>query len=114
MLSHQRHILKRLIFLRGQKADVYRDIKNEFGEPAGWDFYGTIRGIFHEANGYLGSLIAEAGTTYTSKQPMFLIEHTKAVREEDTLHIGERKFRVTGVDDLGNLGMFLDLSLEVI
>lgn len=114
---HQTHVLSRLIETRGQQAAIYREAENEFHEPVGTQIIGEFQGLFHEANSYLGVSITEAGKIYTAKQPMFLMvytmEHTADIREQDILEIAGRRFRVTGLDDLGNLGLFLDISLEV-
>lgn len=115
---HQTYVLSRLIEARGQQATIYREVENEFHEPVGTQIIGDFRGLFHEANGYLGVSIVEAGKIYTAKQPMFLIVytmvHTADIRKQDILEIAGRRFRVTGLDDLGNLGLFMDISLEVI
>lgn len=114
---HQTHVLSRLIEMCGQQATIYREVENEFHEPIGTTIIGDFRGLFHEANSYLGVSISEAGKIYTAKQPMFLIVYTRVhtvdIRKEDILEIAGRRFRVTGQDDLGNLGLFLDISLEV-
>lgn len=110
---HQTHILRRLIRLRGQAAEIYRLKKNEFHEPDGTESLGNIGGLFHEASGYLGAMIVEAGKTYTAKQPMFLCEYTEKIQKEDILEMQGIRYRVTGLDDLGNLHVFLDISLEV-
>lgn len=114
MFPQQLRVLRRLIQLRGQEATVCKNTLNEFGEVSGTENIGTTRGLFHEANGYLGTLIAEAGKTYAEKQPMFLVEYTGSIQKEDVLEIRGTRFRVTGMDDLGNLGIFLDISLEVL
>lgn len=110
---HQRHVLERLIELRGLDAELSREQKNEFQEPGTPEKIGDLRGLFHEANGYLGINIAESGKIYTAKQPMFLIPYTDNVRKQDLIAVSGRNFRVTGLDDLGNLHLFLDISLEV-
>lgn len=111
---HQTHVLSRLIETRGQKAAIYREVENEFHEPVSKKLIGHIRGLFHEANGYLGITIAESGKISTAKQPLFLVLYITNIREQDILEIAGRRFRVTGLDDLGNLGLFCDISLEVI
>lgn len=110
---HQTHILRRLIRLRGQTAEIYRLKRDEFHEPAGTESLGNINGLFHEASGYLGAMIVEAGKTYTARQPMFLCEYTERIQKEDLLELPGKRYRVTGLDDLGNLHVFLDISLEV-
>ncbi|MBC5689780.1 hypothetical protein H8S37_12715 [Mediterraneibacter sp. NSJ-55] len=111
---HQTYALSRLIESRGQQATIYREVENEFHEPVGTQIIGDFRGLFHEANGYLGVSIVEAGKIYTAKQPMFLMAYTADIEKQDILEIAGRRFRVTGLDDLGNLGLFMDISLEVI
>lgn len=111
---HQTQVLSRLIERRGQQATVYREIKNEFHEPAGTQIIGEFCGLFHEVNGYLGVSIVEAGKIYTAKQPMFLMLYTAEIKRQDILEIAGRRFRVTDLDDLGKLGLFVDISLEVI
>lgn len=113
-MTHQKHILKRLILTRGQIAVVFREKENEFHEPDGISEIGKYSGLFHEANGYLDVLIGESGKTYTAKQPMFLVLFTRDIEKEDLVEIHGTKYRVTGVDDLGNLHEFLDVSLEVL
>ena len=111
---HQTHILKRLIHLRGQNAEVFRPKENEFHEPDGQCQVGQYRGLFHEANGYLRTLTGEAGKTYTAKQPMFLTLYTDQLRKEDLMEIKGTRYRIIGLDNLGNLHIFLDISLEVV
>lgn len=105
--------MERLIKLKGMDVELFREEKNEFQEPGTPEKIGDLRGLFHETNGYLGVSIAESGKIYTAKQPMFLIPYTDNVRQQDIVAVAGRNFRVNGLDDLGNLHLFLDISLEV-
>lgn len=111
---HQRRVLERLIYLHGMPAHISRPKENEFHEPARAEQIGICKGLFHEANGYLGTLTVEAGKTYTAKQPMFLTMYTGRIQKEDLLEINGTVYRATGLDDLGNMHIFLDVSLEVL
>ena len=111
---HQRRVLERLIYLHGMPAHISRPKENEFHEPARAEQIGICKGLFHEANGYLGTLTGEAGKTYTAKQPMFLTLYTDQLRKEDLMEIKGTRYRVIGLDNLGNLHIFLDISLEVV
>ena len=107
------HVVSRLIDARGLDAVLLREKKNEFQEPGESEKIGTCKGLFHESNGYLGVSIVDSGKVYTAKQPMLLVPYTDTVKKQDILEIAGRTFRVTGLDDLGNLHLFLDISLEV-
>ncbi len=110
---HQMHVVSALIGARGLDATLFREKKNEFQEPGEHERIGVCKGLFHESNGYLGINIADSGKIHTAKQPMFLVSYTDTVKKQDILEIAGQTFRVTGLDDLGNLHLFLDISLEV-
>lgn len=112
-LTHQVRTVKRLIDLRGQDALVYRETKNQFGEAKGVEVVCNAKGLFHEANNYLGADRVEAGKICAAKKPMFFMLYSDTIHRQDILEISGNRFRVTELDDLGNLHYFLDLSLEV-
>lgn len=112
-MAHQVRVAKRLIELRGQDALVYREAKNQFGEAKGVEVICGVKGLFHEANNYLGADRVEAGKICDAKKPMFFMLYSDTIHRQDILEISGNRFRVTELDDLGNLHYFLDLSLEV-
>lgn len=111
---HQIHMIKRMFELNGQDIKVYREKKNKYHELEDRDNICSSRGLFHEANNFLGVTIAEKGKVYAEKKPMFLMLYTEKLKKSDIVVIGSREFRVVGIDDLGNLHLLLDLSLEEI
>lgn len=112
-MTHQVRVAKRLIDLRGQDALVYREAKNQFGEAKGVEVVCNAKGLFHEANSYLGADRVEAGKICAAQKPMFFMLYSDTIYRQDILEISGNRFRVTELDDLGNLHYFLDLSLEV-
>lgn len=111
--THQIHALQRLITRRGQKIKVYRPTKNQFGEDSAVKLILHEKGIFHEANSYLGVNVVNAGKVYSARQPMILLPYIDTIKKQDIMEIQGNRFRVTGLDDLGNLHLILDVSLEV-
>lgn len=110
---HQNYVIKRSIERNGQCGEVYRKTTNEFGEPKENEKICNIKGLFHESNGYLGVVLAEKGRVYADKKPLFLIVYTEILKKGDLIVIDGRTFEITELDDLGNLHLFIDLSLEV-
>lgn len=112
--AHQIHLIRRAFELNGQDIKIYREKENKYHESGVPEFIGSSRGLFHEANNFLGAAITEKGKVYAEKKSMFLILYDDKLQKADIIAIGRREFRVTGVDDLGNLHLLLDLSLEEI
>ena len=71
-------------------------------------------GLFHEANGFLNVSLVEAGKVRTQKEPKLLIRYTKDVNKNDKVTVDGATYKVIGIDDLGNLHLCLDLSLEAV
>ena len=113
-LKHQLYKLKRAMELHGKDCVFGRQGENEFHEPQGEYGIAKCRGLFHEASGYLGVTIVEAGKTYSGREPKLLIIFREDIIKGDILDIDGIKYQITGIDDLGNLHLCLDLSLEAV
>ncbi len=111
-LVHQIHTLQRMIQRHGVDFKVLRDGKNEFGEPSGEREICSLRGLFHASNGFLAITFADKGQVSTEKKPRLLILHYKDLQKNDLIVLEDgSSYRITGLDDLGNLHLCLDLSL---
>ena len=115
-LSHQLHAICQVLKVRGQNCVFSRQGENEFHEPLGDEEVLKCKGLYHTSNqlNYLSSSIEESGKVYTDKRPKLLVLFDNRVQNEDTVSIGSSKYKVSGIDDLGDLHLCLDLSLEVI
>ena len=71
-------------------VDIYRDIKNEFGEPGGKDLVCSVKGFYHEGNTQISAITTDKGQVKRSKQ-MFLM----VVYDEDTIKIKENDYFCT-------------------
>lgn len=113
-LVHQIYKIKRVIELHGKNCVFSRNTENEFHEPQGEALTIEVRGLFHEENGYLNVTIGEAGKTYSKKEPKLLILFRDNLVKGDFVTLDCGRYQITGIDDLGNLHLCLDLSLEAV
>lgn len=113
-MIHQVYAFKRLLETKGIECIFWRTGKNEFGEPDGVQEVLRCKGLYHESGGYLNITLTDAGKVSANKQPMALVFFTDAVKAGDTLSMNNAKYTVTGTDNLGNMNLCLDVSLEVI
>ena len=115
-LSHQLHAIRQAVKMDGQNCVFSRQGENEFHEPLGEIKILECKGLYHTSNelNYLSASVMESGKIYTEKRPKLLILFEDSVQLEDKVSISGAEHRVTGIDDLGNLHLCLELSLEVI
>ena len=96
-------------------VDIYRDVKNEFGEPGGKDLVCSVKGFYHEGNTQISAITTDKGQVKRSKQ-MFLM----VVYDEDTIKIKENDYFLLDnvkyiIKDLGNqnrLNIYFDMLVE--
>lgn len=118
-----RNKIKRQIEWNGQNFIFKRFVENEYHElqdNVGQTF--EIRGVFHEGGGYGGMLNFELyereGSRELSKmKPMILCLYndvSKELKLDDRVKIGDEEYYIIGKNDIKNMGIAYDLSLEVI
>lgn len=112
--------LYRHIDWNGQEFVFYRNAKNEYGELTEeiekrfW-----FKGLFHDGGGYGGMLNFElyerdGGRTITKMKPMILCKYddAKELMIDDVVYIGDDKYRMIEKNNVKNLGIAYELSLE--
>lgn len=107
--------LKRLIALQGEDFTILRDTLNELGEPDGGESeVVSFRGIWHEANSYVTTTKGDAATVRSKSSPQILamFDSVKDAKQGDFLRVGDKRYNVTGMDNLTQLGVAADMSLE--
>lgn len=99
---------------------------NEYGEPVRdddgnfvYETVHTLNGIFHESGSGFIQVIVESAEVQSKPQPAILAryEDAKDIKIGETVLVpaaGNRRYEVVSVNDIGNLGLFADISLEVI
>lgn len=117
LVDIQRHKLAKSIDHYGRTYTFTRQKHNDFGEPEGPpEDVLTIKGLWHETQSYI-TLASSEGSVVRSKpspQIMVLWEGDFPLRQGDLLEYRNYTYKVTGFHDPTNLGIALDISLEVV
>lgn len=97
-----------LIFER-YKVDKYEQVSNEIDKTV------EARGIFHTTNSYIKSNDAEGARLVSKPQPMILMlyEDGSRVEKDDKVKIGNNVYKVVEKNDVNNLNIAYDISLEL-
>lgn len=111
-MRYQPYALKRAIEQHGVQAQFYRAQTNEFGCEGRPQKVFCCAGLFHPSNSFLNLTVTDAGQVPTPKHPMLLILKANEVRLNDAVLIQGKQYNVTGIDDIGERGFCLDLSLQ--
>lgn len=108
--------IKRAIDTHGQSFTFLHPGANDYGEPT--DNYGsiTVKGLFHQTRGYITKNVTDGTISRSKPQPQILTLYdiTSTIKLGDKLNFAGHTYNVTGVDNIGNLNIALDISLEMI
>lgn len=116
-----RNKIVRQIKWNGQKFEVLRFKRNNFHELTE-DIEKTfeLNGVFHEGGGYGGMLNIEmfgrdGGRTVSKMKPMILCLHEDGVNldTDDVIIIGDYKYHIVEKNDVKNLKIAFEISLEI-
>lgn len=97
-------------YARNSYNELTNDVESEI----------KIRGVFHEGGGYGGMLNIElyendGARTVSKMKPMVmcLFEDGKCIDIDDEVQIGESLYHVVEKNDVSNLGVAYEISLEI-
>ena len=110
-LTHQIYQIQRAMEQYGQECIFRRTGTNEYREPTEPVEILKCKGLFHSSNGFLNISLVDSGQLDTQKQPKLLISNGD-IRKNDFVTVNNRDYTITGTDDLGNLHLWMDLSLR--
>lgn len=82
----------------------------------------TLQGVFHEGGGYGGMLNIElysrdGGRTVSKMKPMILClktEESTILKMDDVVKVGDYVYKVVEKNDIQNLGVAFEISLEIV
>ena len=123
-LKLETHKLARELKKSGVDYEFLRHEDNDFGEASGrLTSVATIRGLYHESNAYISKSNGDYGVSRTKKEPRLLVLASdyidSGIKMDDEVHIKQlgackyqKVIRLTGVVDIGNWGLIVDLSFE--
>ena len=123
-LKLETHKLARELKKSGVDYEFLRHEDNDFGEASGQlTSVATIRGLYHESNAYVSKSNGDYGVSRTKKEPQLLVLASdyidSGIKMDDEVHIKQlgackyqKVIRLTGVVDVCNWGLIVDLSFE--
>lgn len=106
----------RAIRTHGQEFTFKRYNTNDFGEPLAEYTETTIQGLYHQTRGYITKSVSDGTISRSKPQPQILTlvdETSKSLLVGDEVEYNEKTYKVTGIDDVNNLGIAIDISLEL-
>lgn len=74
----------------------------------------SVKGVYHQATSYQQKHSNEASVTSTKPKPMFLClyEDGKSVKKGDSVQVNEKSYFVSGIENVQELNVALEISLE--
>ncbi len=112
------HRLIQTITWRGEVYEFYRKDKNEYGEKTEeLQKIAQINGLFHNgSSNYIKIVTADAGMTINKTSPFILMSwgNAEKLQLEDVVEINGNTYKVTGKDNISQLNIAGEVSLEVL
>ena len=107
---------KSFTFIRYKENDYHEKNYNEVEMEV------TLKGVFHEGGGYGGMLNIElysrdGGRTVTKMKPMILClknDDSTILDIDDVVKVGDYIYKVVEKNDIQNLGIAFEISLEIV
>ena len=96
-------------------VDIYRDVKNEFGEPDGKDLICSVKGFYHEGNTQISAITTDKGQVKRSKQIFLMViydEDTMKIKENDYFLLDDTKYIIKDLGNQNRLNIYFDMLLE--
>lgn len=96
-------------------VDIYRDVKNEFGEPEGKDLICTVKGFYHEGNTQISAITTDKGEFKRNKQKFLMViydDDTIKIKENDYFELDNIKYIIKDLGNQNRLNIYFDMLLE--
>ena len=96
-------------------VDIYRNPKNEFGEPGGKDLICSVKGFYHEGNAQISVITTDKGQVKRSKQIFLMViydEDTMKIKENDYFFLEDVKYIIKDLGNQNRLNIYFDMLLE--
>ena len=96
-------------------VDIYRDVKNEFGEPVGKDLICSVKGFYHEGNTQISAITADKGQVKRNKQMFLMVVYDDTsvkIRENDYFLLEDTKYIIKDLGNQNRLNIYFDMLVE--
>ena len=108
--------VKKVIDKFPTNVDIYRNVKNEFGEPMDQELICSIKGFYHEGNNQISAITTDKGEVKRAKQEFLMIlydEETVKIKENDYFTLDNKKYIIKTKSNPNKLNIYFDMLLEV-
>ena len=96
-------------------VDIYRNSKNEFGEPGGKDLICSVKGFYHEGNTQISAITADKGEFKRDKQLFLMVVYddmTSNIKENDYFFLDNVKYIIKDLGNQNRLNIYLDMLIK--
>ena len=96
-------------------VDIYRDIKNEYGEHGGKDLICSVKGFYHEGNTQISAITTDKGQVKRSKQIFLMVMHddtTVKIKENDYFLLDDIRYIIRDLGNQNRLNIYFDMLIE--
>lgn len=96
-------------------VDIYRDVKNEFGEPGGKDLICSVKGFYHEGNTQIYAVTTDKGQVKRNKKIFLMVVYDDTasnIKENDYFFLDNIKYIIKDLGNQNRLNIYLDMLVE--
>lgn len=114
-IKFMKHQVENEIARSGKEYQFKRKKEDVYHQIIGDENVAIVKGIYHENNGYISLSKSDASMIQSKKTPMILAlkENIQGIQQGDYTEISGNKYKVTGLLDIQNYGIVVDISLEM-
>ena len=94
---------------------IYRNTKNEFGEPVEEQKVCSVTGFYHEGNTQMSFITADKGEFKKDKSKYLMVvcdDTTSKIQEGDYLYLDEKRFYIKDLGNQNRLNIYFDMLLQ--
>lgn len=115
LLKNELHKVEREILIHGLTYNIIRTETDKYGEPIEDKTITNISGLFHISKGYVTKNISDGTRTHSKGQPKLLViyEDAKQLLIGDIVMINNKKYKIIELNNLQEMNIITDISLEV-
>lgn len=97
-------------------VDIYRESKNEFGEPGGEELICNVKGFYHEGTSQISAITADKGEVKRAKQEYLMILYddiTINIKDNDYFTLDNKRYKIRDKGNKNRLNIYFDMQIEV-
>lgn len=113
----EKYKLKQDITTNGEQYEIKRNKRNSYNERTNeLEHIVTITALFHTTYSHVTESRSDGTTTHSKRSPSLLVmwEDVEKISIEDFVVINDQMYKIVSKQNVGNLNLCCELSLEVV